>query len=309
MPFARKDFCLQSIHSPIFGTMAVSAQIVKELRDMTGAGMADCKKALEENNGDMNAAIDFLRKRGAASAAKRADRSTNEGIVIVSTTADGKTGSIVEINCETDFVGRNEEFISFANAFGSVVLNNSIATEADAFAVAVGDKTLGDIYNETLAKFSERIIIKRFEQLTTEGLLVAYTHVGSRLGVLLDVSAPVNTEAGMGSLRDIAMQIAAMSPRYVSRDEVDNATLAKEEEIYTEQAIQGGKPAEMAKKIAQGRISKFYSENCLLEQTFVKDNAKTVTDVLKEVSKAEGHEVTVTRFRRFALGEGGSSQE
>jgi elongation factor Ts len=282
--------------------MAVTTEMVKTLREQTGAGMADCKKALDETGGDMNAAVDYLRKRGAASAAKRADRDSNEGLVVTKTSADGKTAAIVEVNCETDFVARNEEFVNFANSVAEVVLASAPTSEADLLAANVGGKTLGDLYNEMLAKFSERILIKRFERVTSSGFVMEYIHTGNKLGVLLELTAAPSNDGVRSNMRDIAMQIAAMSPLYVRREEVSTETLDKEKEIYTQQAIEGKKP-DIAAKVAQGRVEKFYQEFCLLEQTFVKDSGKTVTEVLKDISASNGSTVDVVKFRRYFLGD------
>lgn len=285
--------------------MAVTLDMVKNLRETTGAGMADCKKALDESQGDMEGAIEYLRKRGAASAAKRSDRSTNEGLIVTKTSADGKIGAIVEINCETDFVARNEEFVNFVSTVVETILTKNPVNEEALLSADIGGKKLGDLMNEMLAKFSERIILKRYERLVAggNGFIMDYIHTGNKLGVLLELTAAPANDGARAQMRDIAMQIAAMSPRFTRRDEVDNTTLAKEKEIYTEQAIQQGKKPEIAQKVAEGRVEKFYQEFCLVEQTFVKDSGKTVTDVLKEI----GSGVDAVRFRRYFLGELGEN--
>lgn len=277
----------------------ITPQMVKELREKTGAGMADCKKALDETNGNMEEAIEFLRKKGAASIAKRADRSANEGLVLAKTSADGKSGSLVEVNCETDFVGRNEEFVGFANAIADGVLTTG-ATEGDnLWNHDIGGKTLGNLRDEILAKFSERIEMRRAEYFTSEGSLVGYNHAGNKLAVMLEMSHAAADDKASGLMRDISMQIAAMNPLYVDRTQVKTEALDKEIEIYKEQAVNEGKKPEIAERIAQGRVEKYYQENCLLEQSFVKDSGKTVADVVKEI----GADVKVIRFRRFFLGE------
>lgn len=278
--------------------MAISAQTVKELRDMTGAGMADCKKALEETNGDMQLAIEFLRKRGAASAAKREDRSTNEGLIITKTTPDGKKAAIFQVSCETDFVARNQDFVDFANALGQAVLDHNPADEAAFLAINLGGKTVQDYVNDILAKFNEKIVLKRFECVTAEGFVVDYIHAGNRLGVLLEISGAEYSEANRTIARDIAMQVAAMNPQFVNRSQVDNVTLEKERDIYIEQAIGEGKKPEIAERVANGRLEKFYTENCLVEQTFVKDSSKVITEVLKGISET----ANVVRFLRYNLG-------
>lgn len=275
----------------------ITLDLVKQLREKTGAGMGDCKKALEESGGDMQAAIEYLRKKGAASAAKRADRVAKEGIVYATVTPDGKRAAIVEVNCETDFVARNEEFGAFARAVADAIIATG-ATEGDVlWNYSLGDKTLGNMRDEVLAKFNERIELRRAEYLETSGTLAAYNHAGNRLAVVLDVNATLSPDNQ--TLRDIAMQVAAMNPLYVRREDVPQETIAKELEISREQALREGKKPEIAERIATNRLEKFFQEQCLLEQTFVKDAGKTVADVLT----ALGGDVTVVRFRRYALGE------
>lgn len=283
--------------------MSITPQMVKDLRDKTGAGMADCKKALDEANGDMQEAVEILRKRGAASAAKRADRSANEGIVIAKTSADGSKSVILEVNCETDFVARNEEFVKYAEEIANAILNSDAKDEASLMAVQIGDKTLGDLHNEILAKFSEKIGLKRFEVVNATGFVADYIHAGSRLGVLLETNINNAVEEAKALLRDIAMQIAAMNPAYVKREDVQTDALEKEIEIYRDKAIQEGKTPEIADRIAKGQIEKFYQEQCLLEQSFVKDSKKTVNDILNEIAKLTGEPASVISFRRYFLGE------
>jgi len=281
----------------------ISAQTVKELRDKTGAGMADCKKALEEANGNMDEAIDVLRKRGAASSTKRADRDANEGIVVVRTAADGKTAAIVEVNCETDFVARNDEFIAFTDAIGNAVLANDITTEDEIWSTVADGKLLGDLRNEMLAKFSEKIQIGRFARLHTSGHITEYVHAGSRLGVLVEFGGPEPSEEGKALARDVAMQVAAMQPMFVNRTQVNQEVLNKELEIYKQQALDEGKKEDIAERIAQGKLGKFYEENVLIEQTFVKDPSKKVSDIVASIGKASSGDVTVTAFVRYNLGE------
>lgn len=282
---------------------AISAQTVKDLRDKTGAGMADCKKALEEANGDMQGAIEWLRKRGAASVAKRADRDANEGMVATRTSADGKVAAIVEVNCETDFVARNEEFVNFVNAIADAVLAAPVTSEDEIWATSIGEKTLGNLRDEILAKFSEKIELHRFERITTNGHVTDYIHAGSRLGVLVEFVGAEQSEATRPLGRDVAMQIAAMQPSFVDRSQVDTATLDKELEIYRQAAIQEGKKEEMADRIAQGKLGKFYEENVLIEQVFVKDPSKKVSDIVAEIGKLSGSDVKVASFLRYNIGE------
>jgi len=281
----------------------ISASLVKELRDKTGAGMADCKKALVETDGDMNAAIEFLRKKGAASAAKRADKEANEGVISSKITDDKQTASIVEVVCETDFVARNAEFDEFVNSVADAVLTNNVNNLDELNNLPIGGDTVQGKYNEILAKFSERIEIRRFAKWTSDGTIASYIHAGNKLGVMLDINATNLNDEAYALLRDIAMQIAAMNPQFIAREDVDAATLEKEAEIYKQQAIESGKKADIAERIAQGRIEKFYTESCLVEQSFVKDSSITISDVLKKIAELSGQEVKVNRMLRFALGE------
>ncbi len=281
----------------------ISAQTVKELREKTGAGMADCKKALEEAAGDMQAAIDWLRKRGAASVAKRADRDANEGIVVVKTSEDGKTAAIVEVNCETDFVARNDEFVAFATAICDAILAQPITSEDQLWTIESNGKTLGNLRDEILAKFSEKIGLRRYERIATNGRVMEYTHAGSRLGVLVEFDGAAGSDEIKPLTRDVAMQVAAMQPMFVDRSQVNQEVLAKELEIYKQQAIEEGKKEDIAERVAQGRLGKFYEEQVLIEQTFVKDPSKKVSDIVAEIGKLSGGDVKVVSFVRYNLGD------
>jgi elongation factor Ts len=284
--------------------MAISAQDVKSLRDRTGAGMADCKKALEEAQGDMNVAIEILRKKGAATAAKRADKTANEGVVATAVTPDHKRGAMVEVNCETDFVARNEEFSTFARTLAQAVLAANPQNGEELNRIQLGDITVENALHDMLGKFSERIEVRRFGTLsTTDGYVAEYVHHGDKLGVLIELSAAGDEGRTNALARDIAMQVAAMNPSYVNRTEVPENIVAKEREIYTEQTAQEGKKPEIAEKIVANRVEKYFGDVCLVEQSFVKDSAKTIRDILGEFGKAEGKEVDVRRFLRFNLGE------
>lgn len=219
----------------------ISASLVKELRDKTGAGMADCKKALVETEGDMALAIDVLRKKGAASAAKRADKEANEGVISAKITDDKKTAAIVEIVCETDFVARNAEFDAFVNSVADAVLANNAENLDEINALNIGDDTVHGKHSEILAKFSERIEIRRFAKWNTEGTIASYIHAGNKLGIMLDINVANINDESYALLRDIAMQVAAMNPQFVYSADVDKATLDKEFEIYKQQALDSGK--------------------------------------------------------------------
>lgn len=277
--------------------MAVTSEMVKKLRDKTGAGMMDCKKALDDSNGDIEKAIEILRKKGAATAAKRADKSANEGIVVAKVSEDGKSGIITEINCETDFVARGEDFVQFANSVAELVFTKS---PQDVTALLLlqhpSGKTVSDVLNDLMAKIGERLEIKRFTTLkTSDGFIESYTHMGSKIAVMVEIITEF-TPANKILARDIAMQVTAMSPLVVSREKIGKDLIEKELEIYRQQAKNDGKPDQIADKIAQGRLDKYYQEVVLLEQSFIKDAGKTVKDLLSP-------NVSVKQFIRYQLGE------
>jgi elongation factor Ts len=280
-------------------TVQISAADVNKLRQQTGAGMMDCKKALTETNGDFEAAIDFLRKKGAKVAASRQDRESNEGVVIARTSADGKRGVIIELNCETDFVAKNAEFIAFANAIANeAVVNNPASIDALnelSIDTEVNRVTIAEAIISRTGTIGEKIGISKYEVVEGEKV-VAYIHGNYRLGVLVALSANAAgvDEAG----RDVAMQIAAMNPVALDKDGVDATTIERELEIAKDQIRAEGKPEEMIEKIAAGKLNKFYKDSTLLNQEFVKDPSKNVAQFLSTVDKG----LTVTAFKRVALG-------
>jgi elongation factor Ts len=280
-------------------TLQITASDVNKLRQQTGAGMMDCKKALTETNGDFEAAIDFLRKKGAKVAASRQDRESNEGVVIARTSADGKRGVIIELNCETDFVAKNAEFVAFANSIANeAVENNPADIEAlNQLSIDVENSrlTIGEATIDKTGKIGEKIGVSKYEVIEGEKV-IAYIHGNYRLGVLVALSANVTgaDEAG----KDVAMQIAAMNPVAVDKDGVDATTVQRELEIAKEQIRAEGKPEEMVEKISIGKLNKFYKDSTLLNQEFVKDPSKSVAQFLSTVDKG----LTVTAFKRVALG-------
>ena len=280
-------------------TVQISAADVNKLRQQTGAGMMDCKKALTETNGDFEAAIDFLRKKGAKVAASRQDRESNEGVVIARTSADGKRGVIIELNCETDFVAKNAEFIAFANAIANeAVQNNPASIEALSQLQIDTETNRGTIAEAIISRtgtIGEKIGVSKYEVIEGEKV-VAYIHGNYRLGVLVALSANAAgvDEAG----KDVAMQIAAMNPVALDKDGVDASVIERELEIAKDQIRAEGKPEEMVEKIAAGKLNKFYKDSTLLNQEFVKDSSKTVAQFLGTVDKG----LTVTAFKRVALG-------
>lgn len=281
--------------------MAISAEQVKRLRDRTGAGMADCKKALEAADGDETKAIDVLRKSGAASAAKRADRVAREGVVVASVSEDKKRGVIAEVNSETDFVARNETFVQFAQDIAHAALTTNPSSHEEFLMTKMANgATISEEVGAQTGRLGEKLEARRFEMISVEeGFVTAYIHPGAKLGVLVAISGG---DAATGSVigRDIAMQIAAMNPLGLNRQSISTETAEKEIEIYKTQARNEGKKEDIIERIAKNKLEKFYQDNCLLEQSFIKDASKTVTDLLKEIGK----NATVTGFVRMQLGEG-----
>jgi elongation factor Ts len=289
----------------------ISASVVMQLREKTGAGMMDCKKALQEAEGDPEKAMDILRQKGLKKSAEKAARVAKEGIIIAKVDEKRTTGTLVEINCETDFVAKNEDFQKFANDVINQV-HSSKPKDLDAFltAEAVFDKgkTISDVTAGLTGKIGERILVKRFCNLdASKGMIADYIHPGNKLGVLVYLQMDSIDAAQKNDVylfgRDIAMQIAAMNPVAIKREEISAETMAKEIEIFKEQARNEGKPEKILDQIIKGRIDKYYQEACLLEQAFVKDQSKTINDVVNEFSKKSGKPVTIQRFERYRLGD------
>lgn len=284
--------------------MVISATQVKELREKTGAGMVDCKKALEEANGDFQKAIELLRKKGAAVAAKRAEKAANEGLILTRIFNNGSSAVIVEINCETDFVAKSEDFVSFANFVLDTLVQNKPADVSSLLQLSINGKNVQDELNALIGKIGEKIEISRFAYDNVDnGLIVDYIHHGSKLGVLVSAeNVPQDKISELQPiLKDIAMQIAAMRPITIYREEVDKSIIEKELEIYKELARKEGKPEQVLEKIAMGKLNKFYEENCLVEQIFVKDNTKKVGNLIEEFNKKNNSQVKLVRFKRFHL--------
>ncbi len=286
--------------------MAVSMTDVKKLREMTGAGMLDCKKALEEAEGDIEKAKEILRVKGLAKAEKKASRETKEGLVRVSVSEDKKKGAMIELNCETDFVARNEEFQALADG----ILDHVLSLEENANKEGEGTDILGQQYikepskkveeviKEAVAKIGENIRLSRYCRYDTDDYVHSYLHGGGRIGVLLEFSAPGIDDNVMRVVQDVAMQIAAMRPEFVSVETIPPEALEREKNILKEQAKQEGKPDHILEKIVQGKLKKFYQEKVLLEQAFIKDDKKSVGQFIKE----SGTGVEIKRFCRFELG-------
>ncbi|GAE36057.1 translation elongation factor Ts [Halalkalibacter akibai] len=280
--------------------MAVTASMVKELREKTGAGMMDCKKALTETNGDMDKAVDFLREKGIASAAKKADRVAAEGLTLVK--SEGNKAVIVEINSETDFVAKNENFQKLVNELATHVLTNSPASVEEALTQSFAEgQTVQEYINSSIAKIGEKISLRRFE-IVEKGdgdAFGEYLHMGGRIGVLTVLSGSTDAELA----KDVAMHIAAINPTYVTRDEVSQEEVEREREVLTQQALNEGKPANIVEKMVEGRLSKYFEQVCLLDQPFVKDGDQKVGKYVKN----KGAEVK--SFIRYEVGEGMEKRE
>lgn len=274
-------------------TITITAADVNKLRAQTGAGMMDCKKALTEAEGDFEKAIDILRKKGQKVAANRGDRSATEGYVVAKISADHKSGIILSLNCETDFVAKNEDFVKVANEFADFALDKMPGSTEELLALEMNGRSISDIITENIGKIGEKIEIGRFANVKAEKV-VAYNHPGNRVATLLGFNKPASEQV----LKDVAMQVAAMSPVAIDKDDVDAEMLKREIEIGKEQARAEGKPEEMLEKIALGKLNKFYKEATLNNQEFIKDNKMSVLQYMDASEKG----LKVTAFHRVALG-------
>ena len=297
--------------------MAISASQVKELREMTGAGMMDCKKALTNTDGDMDKAVEWLRENGLAKAAKKSGRIAAEGMVAVDVSEDGKTASIVEVNSETDFVAKNEKFQAYV-AEVAAQAKNTTAANMEAFMAepwaAEDGMSVEDKLKAMIAVIGENMNIRRFEKLETSGLLVSYIHAGGKIGVLVEADTDSNSDGVKECLKNIAMQIAALNPKYVSSEDVDEDYKEHEKQVLLAQAKNdpknAGKPDNIIEKMIIGRLNKELKEVCLLEQAYVKaENKENVGQYVAAVAKEEGCSLKVTRFVRFETGEGIEKKE
>lgn len=290
----------------------ITAAVVKELRERTGAGMMDCKKALSESGGDLDKAIEFLREKGLAAAAKKAGRIAAEGLVNAYIANDHKVGVLVEVNCETDFVAKNPDFQQFVQDVAVAIAQNAPAdNEALANVKLANGSTVSETVTGLVAKIGENMNVRRFVRFETKdnGLVDSYIHMGGKIGVLLECSFTKKETATnpdfLSLVKDLAMQVAAARPEYVRREEVPAEVLEREKAIYKAQAMNEGKPEAIAEKIMVGRLDKFYKEVCILEQLFIKDSDKSITKLLQEFNaKLGGENITINRFARFEKGEG-----
>ncbi len=286
----------------------ITAALVKELREMTGAGMMECKKALTEAEGDIDKAVDVLRTHGLAAAAKKAGRATNEGMVMALVSDNGQAGALVELNCETDFVGMNEKFHAYAEKIATAVIANQPADMDALKASEIDGEKVEDVVTDAIHTLGENIQLARFAYAgQPEGAVASYIHGGGKIGVLVefklgDTSFATNDEFKKYG-RDIAMQVAAASPVAATRESVDPAIIEHEMSIYKAQAAESGKPENIQEKIATGRMEKFYKESCLTEQAFVKDPDQSVNQYTAAVAKQLGTTIEIVDFKRFMLGE------
>ena len=280
--------------------MAITTALIKELRERTGAGMLDCKKALEENGGDIEKAIDWLREKGIAKAAKKSGRVAAEGLVFAAVSADRKKGAILEFNSETDFVAKNDEFKTFGEKLVQLSLEQDLTSEDELKAFELEGKKVEDNLTELIAKIGENMNIRRLKLVSTDGFVETYIHLGGKIGVLLNVSGeatPENVEKAKG----VAMHVAAMDPKYLNSEQVTADDLEREKEIARHQLQQEGKPENIIEKILEGKMRKFYEENCLVNQKYVRDDSVTIEKFIAPSS--------IISFDRFKVGEGIEKEE
>lgn len=276
--------------------MEITAKMVKELREMTGAGMMDCKKALQENEGNFDKAIDYLREKGMAKAVKKAGRIAAEGLVFEGVSADHKTAVVIEFNAETDFVAKNDEFKNFGKLLVETALTNPVSTVEELKAVKVGDSTIEEQLVALIAKIGENMNIRRMQKVVTNGFVTTYNHLGGKLGVIVEMSGEM-TDERLERAKGIAMHVAAMNPSFLNSAEVTTEVLEHEKEIARKQLEAEGKPAKIIENILVGKMRKFYEENCLVDQIYVKAEDK------ETVAKFAG-DMTVLSFTRFKVGDG-----
>lgn len=287
----------------------ITAATVKELRDKTNAGMMDCKRALEETNGDLDAAITLLREKGIAKAAKKADREANEGTITARISADGKSGILLEVNCETDFVSKNENFQGFVAGIADALIGSSAADITAANAVVSNGLSIEDTIKAKITEIGENLLFRKYVRYEAqgEGAIASYIHMGGKVGVLVEIgtanAGTAGTEGFRDLIKDITLHIAALNPRGLAREDISAEVVAAEEAIYRAQMIEQGKPEAMLDKILPGMMKKFFAENCLLEQGFVKDPGVTVKALLEAKGKELGDTLTLRRYVRFGLGE------
>lgn len=285
----------------------ITAAMVKELREKTNAGMMDCKKALKEAEGNMEKAVDLLREKGLAQAAKKSGRVAAEGLANFCISEDGKRGAVLEVNSETDFVAKNEEFKSFVNDISNMIVSSNFKDiEEVRNAKYLGqEETVQEVLTAKVAKIGENLTLRRFAvEKVDNGAVTGYVHGGGKIAVIVALDSEADTADLQELGKDIAMQVAAMNPKYISREDVDQDYLAHEREVLIQQALNEGKPQNIVEKMVEGRLQKELKEICLLEQVFVKDSDLTITKLINNVSKKLGKEIKIAGVQRFEVGEG-----
>ena len=284
----------------------ITAKSVKELREMTGAGMMDCKKALTETNGDIEKAVEFLREKGLAAAAKKAGRVAAEGLVKTYITEDNKKAGIVEVNCETDFVAANDQFVAFADALAKMVVDTNATTVEEFLNEKFNDEqTVQEALTALIATLGENMTVRRFKKIeVANGAVQTYIHGGGRIGVVVELGCETESQVVVDLAKELCMQVAAANPLFLNEEGVDKEAVEKEREIYRVQALNEGKPEKIVDKMVEGRIKKYYKEVCLVDQAWVKDGDKSISKLVEEKSKEVGSPITVNSFVRFERGEG-----
>lgn len=288
--------------------MAITASAVQELRKITNAGMMACKKALTETEGDVEAAVKLLREKGIVKSAGRSDRETSEGLIATQVADDGSSGVLVEVNCETDFVAKNEAFGAFVSDITKTIANSDASDAEAATTLPYGDGTVQDALGAKFSELGEVIKIKQLARYTAagNGAVASYIHMGGKVGVLLELGAEKADTKGTDGFkelsRDICLHIAASNPAGLTRDDIDASTIEEEKEISRKQLIAEGKPEQIIEKILIGKINKFYSESCLVDQAFVKDDKVSITELLAAKGKELGDTLSIVRFTRFNIG-------
>ncbi|MCF7906385.1 translation elongation factor Ts [Patescibacteria group bacterium] len=277
----------------------MSIELIKKLRDITGAGMMDCKKALSESNNNFEDAVTFLRKRGQQIAGKRADKETKEGQIASFVSEDGKIGSIVEINCETDFVSENEEFVKFSNIIAETICKNTVSSVEELMEAEFSGNKIKSLYDDLVLKFKEKVEIKRFDRKESKnGVIGSYVHFDGSAGSICEIENISDVAKMKNIANDVAMHTVAMKPSYLKVEDIPNSIIEKEKEVLSSQPDMASKPKEIVEKIIIGRINKFYSENCLVKQLFVKDDSKTIENLISNSEK----DASLSYFKFYELG-------
>lgn len=286
--------------------MAVTAGMVKELRERTGAGMMDCKNVLIETDGNIEKAIELLREKGLAKAAKKAGRVASQGLVNLAFSSDGSNAALIEVNAETDFVAKNEEFVDFVNTLADMALNSDVAEMEDFMALSYKDEgSVLEALNNKISKIGENMSIRRFVKFGAPGVVyTGYVHGGGKIGVVIGLETQAAVEDVTVIGKDVAMQVASMNPKYISEEDVDPEYIESEKKILIQQALNEGKPQEIVEKMAAGRLKKELKETCLLEQKFVKNGDISVAEYVSEAAKELGKSVKVVEMVRYEVGEG-----